>query len=80
MGEVCKLHKCVMNTCPAHQQMDLRTRCKCPFKRVNKQVLRPSQPVNEVQHSRAGGSQPTAGPCSRSLAGGHILTQQRPVL
>lgn len=79
-----------MNTHPVHQQMNLRTWCKCPVhacKQAGCETISACKWASLQQSSR---SQPTAGPCSRrSLAGGHILTQcfvthkcvkQRPVL
>lgn len=71
MEKSCELHQAVMKTPPAHQQMNLRIWCKCPFEPVNKpRVVRSSQPVNQLHYSGARGWQPGAGPHGRSRCPG----------
>lgn len=78
-----------MNTRPAQQQMNLRTWCKCPVQACKQAGCETISACKWASLQQSPQPQPTAGPCSRSLAGGHILTQcfiihkcleQRPVL
>lgn len=74
-GESCELHIYVMNTSPAHQQMNRRIWCKRPFEPVNKplgcEIISACKLVSLQRSERvAGGS---GAPRREPLPGGHVL-------